>query len=209
MVYNANYPASLDSLTNPTTTTNRNDVGFELHGVIGRLQDIVEAIESKVGIGVGGPPASAAVLRRTATGNSGWGTVATGDVAAGAISQLVPFTFAANPSGSASSSLVGMAGAFSAITPAASGTVVALVGIAGLANSASAFVNLGLFVDAVNWANWVFDDRTVGVRVSSSAVIVITGLSVGASHAIGLAWSSASGTLTHAGGYVHLLELKR
>jgi hypothetical protein len=94
VTYNANYPGSADVLANPTNLTNRDDVGFELHGVIARIQDILEALEAKVGIGSSTPGATAAVLRRTATGASAWGLLATGDVTAGAISQDDP-SFAA------------------------------------------------------------------------------------------------------------------
>lgn len=83
MTYNPNYPVSADVLANPTALTNRDDAGFELHGVISRIQDILEALEAKVGIGASTPPATAAVLRRTATGASAWGQVAGADVAGG------------------------------------------------------------------------------------------------------------------------------
>lgn len=109
MSYNANYPVSLDALANPSTTTNRNDPGFELHGVIGRLQDIAEALEAKVGIGAGGPPGGAAVLRRTATGASGWGQLATGDITAGAVSQFAVVTITP-ATGTASTTAVTLTG---------------------------------------------------------------------------------------------------
>jgi len=89
MTYSPNYPGSLDVLANPTNLTNRDDVGFELHGVISRLQDIAELLETKVGIGASSPGATAAVLRRTGTGASGWGQVAAGDIAPGAAQQLI------------------------------------------------------------------------------------------------------------------------
>jgi hypothetical protein len=83
MSYSPNYPVSADVLANPTALTNRDDAGFELHGVISRMQDILEALEAKVGIGSSTPPATAAVLRRTATGASGWAQAQPGDLAAG------------------------------------------------------------------------------------------------------------------------------
>lgn len=46
-----NFPASLDSLANPTATTKRNATGYELATVISTLNDIAEAVEAKVGIG--------------------------------------------------------------------------------------------------------------------------------------------------------------
>src|SRR5262245_23225645 len=80
-----NYPTSLDALANPTATTLRNDPGFELHAVVSTLNDIAEALEGKLGIGASTPGATAAVLRRTASGASAWGQVAAGDYAPGSI----------------------------------------------------------------------------------------------------------------------------
>lgn len=83
MTYNPNYPVSADVLANPTSLTNRDDAGFELHGVISRIQDILEALEAKLGIGASAPGATAAVLRRTAAGASAWAQAQPGDLAAG------------------------------------------------------------------------------------------------------------------------------
>lgn len=79
----AGYPSSLDSLSNPTATTNRDDAGFELDAVIARIQDILEALEAKVGIGASLPTA-AGVLHQTAPGVTAWGQVVNGDVSNGA-----------------------------------------------------------------------------------------------------------------------------
>lgn len=86
------YPAALDALANPGPTTETDDTGFELDIVVARLQNCVMAIENKLGIGTGGPPASGAVLRRTATGTSLWGQLQAADVAAGAVglAQMAP-----------------------------------------------------------------------------------------------------------------------
>ena len=82
------YPAALDALANPGPTTETDDAGFELDIVVARLQNCIMAIEGKLGIGTGGPPASAAVLRRTATGSSAWAPVAPGDLATNAAGQV-------------------------------------------------------------------------------------------------------------------------
>jgi hypothetical protein len=78
-----NFPISVDSLANPTATTRRNDVGFELHAVISTLNDIAEAVESKVGItdtpGVDVPAANT-VLASSATGKSSWRKVKAADI---------------------------------------------------------------------------------------------------------------------------------
>lgn len=68
-----NFPASLDSLANPTATTNRDDVGFALHTVISTLNDIAEALEAKLGIGATTPDAQFKSLVGSAAGVSAWG----------------------------------------------------------------------------------------------------------------------------------------
>ena len=98
------YPAALDALANPGPTTETDDAGFELDIVVARLQNCIMAIEGKLGIGTGGPPASNAVLRRTATGSSAWGQLTAADIAPAAVptllatsgvlaAPLVPITF--------------------------------------------------------------------------------------------------------------------
>jgi hypothetical protein len=83
MSYNANYPVSADALANPTSVTNRDDVGFELHGVISRIQDILEALEANADI-------AALAIRGAVDGASGRiaaGSLTTADLAAGSCSQ--------------------------------------------------------------------------------------------------------------------------
>lgn len=69
-----NYPTSLDSLTNPGSGTYTDDSGFELDVVIGRLQDIAEALEAKLGIGSSAAAANQ-VLRGTGTGVTSFGAI--------------------------------------------------------------------------------------------------------------------------------------
>jgi hypothetical protein len=76
-----NFPTSLDSLANPTPTTLRNAPGFSLSAQVSALNDIVEALEAKLGIGASTPGASAGVLRRTAAGASAWGQTIASDIA--------------------------------------------------------------------------------------------------------------------------------
>jgi hypothetical protein len=79
------FPAALDALANPGSTTETDDTGFELDIVVSRLQNIAMALEAKLGVGASTPPGTAAVLRRTAAGASAWGPVVNADVADGAI----------------------------------------------------------------------------------------------------------------------------
>lgn len=76
----SNFPATLDALTNPSPTTPTTDATTPHASQHANINDIIEAIEAKLGIGTGGPPASASVLRRTGTGVSGWGQVQAGDI---------------------------------------------------------------------------------------------------------------------------------
>lgn len=68
-----NFPAALDSLSNPTANTNRDDPGYQLHTVISTLNDIAEAVEAKVGIGTTTPARNQA-LYGSATGSIWDGT---------------------------------------------------------------------------------------------------------------------------------------
>jgi hypothetical protein len=108
------YPAALDALANPGPTTETDDTGFELDIVVARLQNCVMAIEQKLGIGVGAPPATAAVLRRTATGASGWGQLGSGDITPGQVPVLLGSTgILAAPL--ASATFTGISQAFSSL----------------------------------------------------------------------------------------------
>lgn len=81
-----NFPTSLDAWSNPTSATYMDDSGFELDVLISRIQDAIELIEAKVGI-----TSSVAAANTVLAGNSAGATtfrqVATGDIAAGAITQ--------------------------------------------------------------------------------------------------------------------------
>ena len=68
-----NFPTSLDTLSNPTSTTLRNDPGFELDVVISTLNDIAEALEAKLGIGASTPTTAGDVAYVTGSGASAWG----------------------------------------------------------------------------------------------------------------------------------------
>lgn len=68
-----NYPASLDSLSNPGATTKRDETGFEHHLQHSNANDIIEALEGKLGIGATTPDAQFKSLVATAAGTSAWG----------------------------------------------------------------------------------------------------------------------------------------
>lgn len=81
----SNFPTSLDTLSNPASTDQLSNVTTPHASQHANANDILEAVEAKLGLGASTPPASAAVLRRTGTGSSGWAQVAAGDYAAGSI----------------------------------------------------------------------------------------------------------------------------
>jgi hypothetical protein len=98
------FPGALDALANPGPTTETDDAGFELDIVVSRLQNCIMAIEPKLGIGASTPGATAAVLRRTASGTSAWDLIRSGDFGPGVIagadvgaSQIGPAQLAASP----------------------------------------------------------------------------------------------------------------
>lgn len=75
-----NYPSSLDVLSNPAGTDPT--TGALLHSVQhANANDILEALEAKLGIGASTPGASG-VLRVTSAGVSGWGQVVAADITA-------------------------------------------------------------------------------------------------------------------------------
>jgi hypothetical protein len=68
-----NFPTSLDALANPSATTRRNDPGFELHVVVGTLNDIAEQLEAKLGPGAANQvPVGGAILTGLTNGTSEW-----------------------------------------------------------------------------------------------------------------------------------------
>jgi hypothetical protein len=83
-----NFPGSLDSAVHPGPGTYRDDPGFNLSLMVSNLWDAVVALESKMGIAASTPGASAAVLRRSATGQSAWGTIQTADIGTGQVNRV-------------------------------------------------------------------------------------------------------------------------
>jgi hypothetical protein len=88
------YPAALNSWLNPSSGTLRDAPGYELASVITQLQQHAAGLEAKVGYGASTPAGSAAVLRRTASGQSAWSQIQSADIADGTIlgSDIAPTT---------------------------------------------------------------------------------------------------------------------
>jgi hypothetical protein len=88
------YPAALNSWLNPLSGTLRNAAGYELASVITQLQQHAAAAEAKLGYAASTPGGAAAVLRRTASGQSAWGQVQGGDIATNTVTgaNIAPLT---------------------------------------------------------------------------------------------------------------------
>lgn len=82
-----NYPSSLDSLANPTATTKRNDSGFEHHLQHSDANDILEALETKLGTGASTPSANT-VLRGTGAGTTAYGQIVAADITPGIVTVM-------------------------------------------------------------------------------------------------------------------------
>jgi hypothetical protein len=83
-----NYPASLDSLPDPTSATYVDDDGFELDLLLSKHNAIMEALEAKLGTGASVPDANE-VLVGNGAGASTWLAGLTADyIAANAVSQV-------------------------------------------------------------------------------------------------------------------------
>jgi hypothetical protein len=79
-----NFPASLDSLANPTSTTETDDPGFELDVVVSTIHDILEAVEAKLGTGADVAAANE-VLVGSGAGATHFRQILAADITAGAV----------------------------------------------------------------------------------------------------------------------------
>src|SRR5262245_46025338 len=84
------FPASYDALSNPIPDDPLASGTVPHATQHANLNDIVEAMQAKIGLGPvpGGPSTGPAVLRRTSLDHSDWGQIQTGDLADGAITGL-------------------------------------------------------------------------------------------------------------------------
>lgn len=193
MSYNANYPVSLDALANPTTTTNRNDLGFELHGVVGRLQDIAEALETKLGIGASAP-STAGVLRRTAAGASAWGPIQTGDLAAAAITQVLTAAPTPGQTLSGGTGVTDITGGTISMTTGASPLAVFVYGTI-INSTAGAFAGLQVYVDGAAFGVEQIAMSAIANGYVPFAIAAIGSISAVA-HTIKLRWRDSVGSNT-------------
>ena len=83
----SSFPTSFDALTNPVADSPLASVTVPHASQHTNINDIIEAIEAKLGLGAGGAVANT-VLRGTGPGNTGFGKVLTDDIADAQITSI-------------------------------------------------------------------------------------------------------------------------
>jgi hypothetical protein len=190
------FPTSLDTLSNPGASTKTNDPGFELDEVISTLNDIAEALEAKVGIGASTPTAST-VLRGTGTGISAYGQVATGDIAANAVTQSG--AAALGSSSTASATYVNMDNTNAKVTLTTTGGNVLMWVCGSMVQSAGtdgvdAYIALQMDSGTDNEVSSLYNTAAQS-RKPWSGVFLFTGVSA-ASHDFRVRWKSGDAART-------------
>lgn len=209
----ANFPTSLDSLSNPTATTKRNDPGFELHTVISTLNDIVELLESKLGITdspASNSPLASTVLTSLANGKSGWATIITAMLAANAVTQTALAIGSTGSPTTTSTSPVDLTDMTATLTTVG-GQLLCLAVVVSSNGTAGSFNEFQFVLDGSSSAGKISqkftaaNDWHVGVIATR-----YTGVSA-ASHTVKVQWNATTGTATAQGvqRYLIVVELKR
>lgn len=209
----SNYPAGIDSWANPTTTTQQNDPGFSHSGLHSQVQDAVEVIEAKLGIGAS-TATGAGVLRSNAAGASQWAQVIAADIANGAVEtaklaaaaagQLVYAPFGSTSTTSAG--FVGVTGSNLNITttgkPVLFGTTLVAFG-----SSALALGGLQLWEQPSTVIGALLNDNLQAGFYTTKSPMLVAVPTAGA-HSYYLAWNTSAGSLATNGGLIWALELK-
>lgn len=208
-----NFPASLDSLANPTATTNRDDVGFPHHQQHSDANDILEFLESKLGITdspASNSPLANTVLTSLANGKSGWATIVTAMLAANAVTQVG--TAAGSTSGptTTSTSRIDMTEMAVTLTTVGGG-LLALMSVTHENNTAGQFNEIGFNIDAgSDSVEATVKFTAANDRESTFVWRYFTGVSA-ASHTVKGRWdvTGGTGTLITTQRKLLVLELKR
>ena len=190
----ANFPGSLDSLANPTSATYTDDAGFELDVVISTLNDIAEAVEAKVGIG-SSTPAANTVLTGTGAGSSSWATVATGMLAASAVTDAavaLGTTSAPTTTSGSNADVPEM----TITRTTVGGPILILFASSFTHSSAGASVSFNLKLDAAGNVFAINQQAAVANNYQQIALVgLFTGVSAG-SHTIKVQWNTSGATAT-------------
>lgn len=193
-----NYPASLDSLPDPTNAIYEDDDGFEIDLLLQKHNAILELLEAKAGISESSAqdtPLANTVLQSLTNGKSKWATIITAMLAANAVSQVGSATGSASSPTTTSTSKVDMTDMSVALTTTG-GDLFALLMVTHENNTAGAFNEVGFNLDggsdgtetAVKFTAANDRDTTVVWRY-------FTGVSV-ASHTVKGRWNVTGGTGT-------------
>jgi hypothetical protein len=199
-----NFPTSLDSLANPGPGTYEDDVGFVHSDQHANANDILEALEGKLGIGASTPVVNQALIG-TGTGASGWGLItASSSVVAGSIDTARLAANAVSQTGAA----IGSSGAITTTSTTdvnMTDMAVTLTTVGGdllcwfegtFTHSASGVVILGISLDGAS-AGGMGRKAVVANSggVSIGTLARFTGVAAG-SHTVRVVWSVVSGTAT-------------
>lgn len=204
------FPSSLDSFPTILSSTKQDDSGFELDILLNQAFDAIEALEAGLGTGASNAtPAAGKVRRATGTGTAEWGAVATGDIAANAVTQSGSATNGGADS-TTSTSFVDMASMSVTLTTAGGPVLVWAVGAATHSLAGTNF-QVGFQVDAAATVAGPSQHSaaTVGEAKDWSNIEIFTGLSA-ASHTFKTRWLTSGGTITAYGvRKMIVVELKR
>jgi hypothetical protein len=185
-----NFPGSLDALANPGATTKRDATGFEHHLQHSDVNDIVEALMAKLGIGATTPDANE-VLVGTGAGASAWLAGLTADyIAANAVTQSAGATGAASGPTTTSASLVDLTDM--SVTMTLTGGPIIVEFSSTISLSAIGIVAVDLLVDGVNVLRRQASFAAAETKIMGFTKRV-TGVS-GASKVIKVQWLTTAGT---------------
>lgn len=194
-----NWPASLDSLPDPTSANFEDDDGFEIDLLLQKHNAILEALEAAFGISESSPqntPLADMVITSLTTGKYKWGKVLTAMLAANAVTQS---GYASGVSGTTttSASYVDMADMSVTLTTTTTGGDVLVWFNSTVSHSLAANY---IFLAIQEGANTPVADRQVtasgaGEIVNCSTFYRFTGLSAG-SHTFKGKWLTQAATAT-------------
>lgn len=216
-----NWPASLDSLPDPTQATYEDDDGFEIDLLLQLHNAILEKLESKAGISESSAqdsPVADTVLASSTTGKSKWrkivsaditdGTIATADMAANAVTQSGIASGVSTSASTTSTSLVDMTDMSVTLTTGGGDLLVFFMGQAS-ASAGSLNSQFGLRLDS-GADSFVFLYNLTTVVGGVATMGRFTGVAAG-SHTVKARYCINSGTVSmwQAHRTLIVVELKR
>ena len=206
----ANFPTALDVLNNPSPGTQLSDAALTHSAQHATINDIIEAVEAKLGIG-SGAAAAGTVLRALGAGSSGWGKVATDDIVVNGITQLVALSDATalNLPGNAAWNYTGLTISLVGLVPSVS-TIMLLWHCSVTNTLASQSCQFSVGVDATSPSV----NAAGGLSAVAGGTVIATGMAIlpaaAVNHAFNLLWFGTGGTISrYTSSTLLALELKR